>query len=236
VDIGSLRNTGACVIELSDLRFSYPGSDFELRIQRLHVARGETVAIVGPSGIGKTTLLNLIAGVDVPIAGHVIVDAKELSAENDAARRAYRLTHIGMVFQNFELLEYLTVLDNILLPLRIGAAVKVTEEHRQRAVELARHVGIGDKLRRHTQQLSQGERQRVAVSRALLLQPDLVLADEPTGNLDPANKHVVLQLLLEYVRDQGATLVTVTHDQTLLNQFMRVVDLSTLNGGASCAA
>jgi ABC-type lipoprotein export system ATPase subunit len=193
------------------------------------------VAIVGPSGSGKTTLLNLIAGVDVPSAGQVIVDGKELSAENEAARRAYRLTHIGMVFQNFELLEYLTVLDNILLPLRIGAALKVTEEHRQRAVELARYVGIGDKLQRHTQQLSQGERQRVAVSRALLLAPDLVLADEPTGNLDPANKLVVMQLLLEYARDQDATLVTVTHDQTLLDQFMRVVDLSTLNGSASCA-
>jgi ABC-type lipoprotein export system ATPase subunit len=223
------------VIEVSDLRFSYPRSDFELRAERLHVARGETVAIVGPSGSGKTTLLNLIAGVEVPSAGQVIVDGKELSADNDAARRAYRLTHIGMVFQNFELLEYLTVLDNILLPLRIGAALKVTEEHRQRAVELARYVGIGDKLQRHTQQLSQGERQRVAVSRALLLAPDLVLADEPTGNLDPANKLVVMQLLLEYARDQDATLVTVTHDQTLLDQFMRVVDLSTLNGSASCA-
>lgn len=225
------------MIELTNLRFRYPDSEFELRIDGLRIARGEAAALIGPSGSGKTTLLNLIAGVCLPSAGKVIVDGRELSSMTDADRRAYRVNHIGMVFQNFELLDYLTVLDNILLPLRIGAAHKVTDYHRQRAIDFANQVGIGDKLRRHPQHLSQGERQRVAVSRALLLQPDLVLADEPTGNLDPANKQIVLQLLLEYCRATGATLVTVTHDQALLEHFERVVDFDSFSvAGAECAA
>ncbi|MGI9327741.1 MAG: ABC transporter ATP-binding protein [Pseudomonadales bacterium] len=225
------------MIELSDLRFRYPESNFELLVNALQIARGETVALVGPSGSGKTTLLNLIAGVFVPSAGRVTVAGKELSVANDAARRAYRLSHVGMVFQNFELLDYLSVLDNILLPLRIGSGQRVTDRHRQRAIDAAHQVGIADKLGRHPQQLSQGERQRVAVSRALLLEPELVLADEPTGNLDPTNKHIVLQLLLDYALNSGATLVTVTHDQALLGHFQRVVDIGSISvAGGKCAA
>jgi ABC-type lipoprotein export system ATPase subunit len=225
------------MIELRDLRFSYPHSDFELDIKGLRIARGESAALIGPSGCGKTTSLHLIAGVSLPSAGKVIVDGQELSAIPDAERRAFRLKHIGMVFQNFELLDYLTVLDNILLPLRIGAARKVTHQHRETAVDLARKVGIVDKLRRHPQHLSQGERQRVAVCRALLLRPALILADEPTGNLDPKNKHLVLSLLLDYARTTGATLVTVTHDQALLGEFDRVVDFDSLGvAGGQCKA
>ena len=134
-----------------------------------------------------------------------------------------------MVFQSFELLEYLCVLDNILLPLRIGSGLSVGDSLRDRACELAAHVGISDKLRRYPGQLSQGERQRVAVSRALLLEPSLVLADEPTGNLDPHNKTLVLDLLLDYARQQSATLVTVTHDTELLSRFDRVIDFRSLN-------
>ena len=134
-----------------------------------------------------------------------------------------------MVFQGFELLDYLSVMDNILLPLRIGAGMKVDTSHRQRAMALADRVGIGDKLRRFPDQLSQGERQRVAVSRAMLLQPSLLLADEPTGNLDPSNKGLVLDLLLDYVAESGATLLTVTHDRELLSRFHRVLDIAEVN-------
>jgi putative ABC transport system ATP-binding protein len=217
------------MIEIGQLHFQYSGSDFALQVERLAIAAGETVAVVGPSGSGKTTLLNLMAGVLLPDRGQVQVGAQQVSALGDKARRDYRIKHMGLVFQNFELLEYLSVLDNILLPLRIGSGLVVTRQLRTRAIELAEHVGIGDKLRRYPGQLSQGERQRVAVSRALLLQPALVLADEPTGNLDPSNKSVVLDLLLDYARTQAATLVTVTHDEELLQHFDRVVDFRQLN-------
>jgi putative ABC transport system ATP-binding protein len=217
------------MIEVGQLQFQYGGSDFALQVERLAIGSGETVAVVGPSGSGKTTLLNLLAGVLLPDKGEVRIGADLISALGDSARRDYRIKQVGMVFQNFELLEYLSVLDNILLPLRIGTGLAVTGQLRVRASELAEHVGIGDKLRRYPSQLSQGERQRVAVSRALLLQPTLVLADEPTGNLDPSNKGVVLDLLLDYARSHAATLVTVTHDAELLRRFDRVVDFRELN-------
>ena len=217
------------MIEVRDLHFTYTGSQFALSVNALDVARGETVAIVGPSGSGKTTLLNLIAGVALPVSGEVVVGGQPLSKQDDSARRFFRIRQIGMVFQGFELLDYLNVLDNILLPLRIGGGLRVTPQARERAIALAEHVGIGDKLRRFPGQLSQGERQRVAVSRALLLQPPLVLADEPTGNLDPSNKGLVLELLLDYVAESGATLLTVTHDRELISRFARVLDISELN-------
>jgi putative ABC transport system ATP-binding protein len=217
------------MIEVGQLQFQYSGSDFALQVERLAITAGETVAVVGPSGSGKTTLLNLLAGVLLPDEGQVRIGAELISTLSDSARRDFRIKQMGMVFQNFELLEYLSVLDNIMLPLRIGSGLVVTRQLRLRASELADHVGIGDKLRRYPDQLSQGERQRVAVSRALLLQPTLVLADEPTGNLDPSNKNVVLDLLLDYARSHAATLVTVTHDQELLRRFDRVVDFRELN-------
>jgi putative ABC transport system ATP-binding protein len=217
------------MIEVRDLRFHYTGSEFALHIDHLAVQSGEAVAMVGPSGSGKTTLLNLIAGVVLSDTGNIRVGKQQVDAMSDAARRSFRISGIGMVFQNFELLEYLPVVDNILLPLRIGAGLKVTDGARRRAAELAQYVGIGDKLQRYPAQLSQGERQRVAVSRALLLQPPLVLADEPTGNLDPSNKGLVLELLLDYVRTSGATLVTVTHDRELLSSFQRVLDFRDIN-------
>ena len=147
----------------------------------------------------------------------------------DAERRDFRIRQLGLVFQNFELLDYLTVQDNVLLPLRVGRGLAVTNELQQRALSLADKLGIADKFKRHPAQLSQGERQRVAVCRALLLQPPVILADEPTGNLDPANKFAVLDLLLECARESGATVLTVTHDGELLQRFSRVVDFQQLN-------
>jgi ABC-type lipoprotein export system ATPase subunit len=128
------------------------------------------------------------------------------------------------VFQEFELLEHLDVLDNILLPCRITRAVQLHQKHRDRAAELAREVGIDDKLRRYVRKLSQGERQRVALCRALLLEPPLLLCDEPTGNLDPANREHVLDILFDYVRRNQTTLLTVTHDHDLLPRFDETVD------------
>ena len=143
------------------------------------------------------------------------------------------VAHVGLVFQEFELLEYLDVLDNVLLPYRVNSSLRLTAGVRQRARELLGSVGIGDMLDRYPDQLSQGERQRVAVCRALLVSPRLLLADEPTGNLDPANKGRVLDILLDYAAGNGATLVTVTHDSDLLSRFERVIDFREFTGMAA---
>ena len=190
----------------------------------MRIERGSTVAFIGPSGSGKTTLLNLIAGIALPLSGSIVTGETELTTLDDADRRAFRIQNVGLVFQEFELLEYLTVFDNILLPYRINAAMKLDEAVRARARELAREVDIADKLDRYSTKLSQGEKQRVAVCRALLSEPTLLLADEPTGNLDPNNKGRVLDILFEYAERTGATLVTVTHDHDLIGRFGRVID------------
>ncbi len=212
------------MIEIGDLRFSYDEGDFLLEIPQLKVADGETVAIVGPSGSGKTTLLNLIAGIATPRSGQVTTNGYKISELQDAARRDFRIANIGLVFQEFELLEYLNVLDNILLPYRINRTLQLDKSVRVRAEDIAERVGIGDKLARYANQLSHGEKQRVAVIRALLVQPPLLLADEPTGNLDPLNKDRVLDILLQYATDNAATLITVTHDHDILHRFQRVID------------
>jgi putative ABC transport system ATP-binding protein len=212
------------VITIRDLEFRYAEGDFFLRIPELRIERGSTVAFIGPSGSGKTTLLNLIAGIALPLSGSVVTGETELTTLDDADRRAFRIQNVGLVFQEFELLEYLTVFDNILLPYRINAAMKLDAAVRARARELAREVDIADKLDRYSTKLSQGEKQRVAVCRALLSEPKLLLADEPTGNLDPNNKGRVLDILFEYAGRTGATLLTVTHDHDLIGRFGRVID------------
>jgi putative ABC transport system ATP-binding protein len=213
------------MIRISDLHFRYREGDFALRVLDLRIDRGETVAVIGPSGSGKTTLLNLIAGIALPHAGSVTTNDVEIAALDDTARRAFRITNIGLVFQEFELLEYLSVRDNILLPYRFTPALRLDRAVRERAEQLAGQVGIADKLGRLVNRLSHGERQRVAVCRALLTQPTLLLADEPTGNLDPANRDLVLDFLFDYARSASATLVTVTHDHDLLERFARVIDV-----------
>ncbi len=212
------------MIEVQDLDFRYAEGDFVLRVPELTIERGSTVAMVGPSGCGKTTLLNLVAGITSPGGGVITTNDVEVTALTDQARRDFRIRNIGLVFQEFELLEYLNVLDNILLPYRITSALELASDVRDRAQRLAQDVGIADKLDRHPDKLSQGEKQRVAVCRALLTEPVLLLADEPTGNLDPGNKGRVLDILFDYAERSGATLVTVTHDLDLVDRFSRVVD------------
>ncbi len=212
------------MISISDLRFHYSQGGFALHVPELEVESGERVAIIGPSGSGKTTLLNLIAGIRLPQSGRVVTKQIDISDLADGERRDFRIQNIGLVFQEFELLEYLNVLDNILLPYRINTSLELTKGVRQRASELAEMMGIGDKANRNVRRLSQGEKQRVAVCRALLAEPPLLLADEPTGNLDPTNKDRVLDILVEYAESKGSTLVTVTHDHDLLSRFERIID------------
>jgi putative ABC transport system ATP-binding protein len=220
------------VISIENVTFCYSGSDFRLHIPRFEVRSGDTVAVVGPSGSGKTTLLNLAAGVLVPDDGSVRIEDVDVCSLSEPKRRDFRISRIGLVFQEFELLEHLSVLDNILLPCRISPRIELDQARRERARELAHEVGIGDKLRRYPRRLSQGERQRVAVCRALLLQPPLLLCDEPTGNLDPVNKEHVLDILFAYVRRSGATLLTVTHDHGVLDRFDQTFDVGEFHNSA----
>ena len=218
-------------LELQELRFAYGREGFTLWLPHLVIRPGESVALVGPSGSGKTTLLNLIAGILNPDSGSITLDGKCLSELGQHRRRRHRLASIGMIFQSFELLDYLDVRDNVLLQARLARGVSINDALEQRARVIAEELGLGEKWHRPVDALSQGERQRVAVCRALLLDPPLVLADEPTGNLDPDNKQKVLdQLIALCVRDQRI-LLTVTHDHSLLHSFDRVIEMGELRAG-----
>ena len=219
------------VLSISDIRFQYPVDGFGLEVPALQVAAGESVAVIGPSGSGKTTLLNLIAGILKPASGRIVTAGADLASLDDDALRSLRVTRLGLVFQEFELLEYLNVRDNILLPYRISKALTLTEHVTEAALQLAERVGIGAKLGSYPERLSQGERQRVALCRALITNPGMILADEPTGNLDPANKGIALDFLFGYVRERTATLVTVTHDHQLVDRFDRVIDFQNFMPG-----
>jgi putative ABC transport system ATP-binding protein len=222
------------MISIQNLQFHYPNSEFTLTVPEFVVSSGEEIAIVGPSGSGKTTLLNLLAGILTPGHGKVLVNEVAVNDLDDSARRDFRISNIGFVFQDFELLDYLSILDNILHPYRITGALQLTGEVRQRAISLAEEMGIAGHLKKHPGELSQGEKQRAAICRALLSKPSFILSDEATGNLDPANKTLILDLLFRSVDEHDATLVAVTHDHELLPRFDRVVDFKDFQtGGAS---
>lgn len=212
------------MIQLTNIQFNYPSGEFNLSLDNMMVETGEKVAVIGPSGSGKTTLLNLVAGILSPKEGSVRIDDFEISVQHDKARRDYRITNIGFIFQDFGLIDYLHVRDNILHPYRISKALKIDGEVREKAGWLAGQMGIGDKLGRYPADLSHGERQRVAICRALLPGPKLILADEATGNLDTDNKAHILELLFQAAHDHKATILAVTHDQELLHHFDRVIN------------
>ena len=214
------------MIHIESLIFHYPSGEFRLEIPGLRAARGEKLAVIGPSGSGKTTLLNLIAGIMTPINGTIKVENIKVSQLSDAQRRDFRITNIGFVFQDFELLDYLNVMDNILHPFRITKALRLSKEVKERTKALADEMGIGNKLKRRSNDLSQGEKQRAAICRALLPLPKLILSDEATGNLDPPNKTRILDLLFRSVENHDATLLAVTHDYELLKRFDRVIDFN----------
>lgn len=212
------------MINIQSLDFRYPSGEFQLNIADFRMAKGEKVAVIGPSGSGKTTLLNLIAGIITPATGSIKMGDTRVDQLNDAQRRRFRISNIGFIFQDFELLEYLSVVDNILHPYRISKILKLEPSVHARAYQLADQMAIADKLKRKVGNLSQGERQRVAICRAMLTNPDLILADEATGNLDPKNKTHILELLFKSVEENQATLLAVTHDHELLPYFDRVID------------
>ena len=174
----------------------------------------------------KTILLSITC---MLLMNFGMAQEKEINNLQDAERRNFRIKEIGFVFQDFKLLDYLNVLDNILLPYRINNTLKLKDETHTVAKELAQTLKIGNKLNKYPSKLSHGERQRVAICRALLNKPSIILADEPTGNLDPANKAHIMDILFEYVNNYSSTLITVTHDHALLSGFDKVLDFEKLN-------
>jgi len=221
------------MITLENVRFSYPGDSFELRIDQLDIESVETVAFVGPSGCGKTTLLNLISGVFLPDAGMITVAGTRVSDLRPQERQTFRIENIGLVPQNFELLDYLTVRENILVPFRISSAKSLPDDILARCEELAESAGIVSHLGKYPSQLSQGERQRSALCRGLITSPKLILADEPTGNLDPENQEKIVDLLLEEASRIGSTVVMITHEPELLPRFSRTVNVLELREGGA---
>ena len=225
------------MIEIRDLRYAWPGAAGDvLAIDALDVPAGASVFLHGPSGCGKSTLLALLAGVLVARAGSVRLLGQDWRALSAVRRDARRADHVGIVFQQFNLLPYLTVLDNVLLPCRFSAlrAARCEGGPREAAQELLRRVALEPALwRRRATELSVGQQQRVAAARALVGAPELVIADEPTSALDAPLRDDFMALLLGECRARGSTLVFVSHDERLAARFDQRLALPALNRAAS---
>ena len=213
------------MIEMRNIRFNYRNNGFQLNLPELSIQPGEKVSLIGPSGTGKTTLLNLLAGILVPTSGVIEIDGLDIAGLPTEDRQDFRAVKMGLIFQEFGLLEYLTVLENICLPYRISPVLELDAGVSERAFEIAETIGLGEKLHRYPKHLSQGERQRIEVCRAMITQPAMILGDEPTGNLDPGNRDHVAKMLFDYSARSGAPLLVVTHDYELVEQFDRSIDI-----------
>ncbi len=210
-------------LELSGIAKTHKGAPRPI-LSDLHlkVKKGEAVGLVGRSGCGKSSLLHLIAGIDQPDAGHILINGQNLNSLSDGRRTLLRRENIGLVFQFFHLLPHLTTVENILLPALIAGD---RDKFRQRAMQLIEAVGLGPQADNKVSVLSGGEMQRVALCRALLRQPSLILADEPTGNLDESHRDTVMELLLRMAVEEGAAVIFVTHDLKLARQGDRFLRL-----------
>jgi len=214
------------VAQTQNLRKTYHFGDTEVHALRevsLEIGEHEFVAIWGPSGSGKSTLCNLIGLLDVPTAGEVIVGGRVASGLTDARRSELRNASIGFVFQNFNLIPVLTALENVMLPLQISGVGK--KEASRRAERLLEEVELSDRMHHRPQKMSGGQQQRVAVARALVTDPALVIADEPTANLDTRNANLIIDLMRKINQDRGAAFVFSTHDDRLLDRVDRRIHL-----------
>jgi putative ABC transport system ATP-binding protein len=223
------------LLEITGLTKSYPlpggGVHRVVDVAEFALASGAQLALRGESGSGKTTFLHLLAGILAPDAGRIVLDGRDVAALGEAARDRVRAETIGYIFQTFNLLQGHTVLENVELGMAFGRGVD-----RAHATALLQRVGLGDKLGHFPRQLSTGQQQRVAVARALANKPKLVLADEPTGNLDRKNSREALALIREVCRENGAALLLVSHDEEVLAGFENLQDFATLNRAGNSAA
>ncbi|MGQ0524979.1 MAG: ABC transporter ATP-binding protein [Betaproteobacteria bacterium] len=221
----SARSAKPGIVRVTGLAKQVHTGDAQLTILEgvsFEVGSGEAVAIVGVSGSGKSTLLGLLAGLDTPSAGDVLIDGRSLYALDEDGRAALRARMVGFVFQSFQLLPAMTALENVMLPLELTGELAA----RDAAAAMLERVGLAARMHHYPKQLSGGEQQRVAIARAFVTRPALLLADEPTGNLDAATGAQVIDLMFELNREQGTTLLLVTHDESLSRRCERVLRLA----------
>lgn len=212
------------LIQAQDLHYEITNHDNQIRILsglNLSVAEGDQIAIIGSSGSGKSTLLSMLAGLDVPTSGSVQIKGNAFSALNEDGRAALRAQHMGFVFQSFQLLPALTALENVMLPLQL----KSHQDAEKLSLEALDKVGLSHRVQHYPKQLSGGEQQRVAIARAFATQPNILFADEPTGNLDSTTGQMIIEMLFNMNHEAGTTLILVTHDIQLAKRCKRMFKL-----------
>ena len=213
------------ILQIRDLHFQYPASDFKIEISDIKITQGSKIAISGKSGSGKTTLIHLISGILKPQSGEILFYDESITDMNDKEIRKHRILNIGFIFQEFELLEYLNVMENLILPYKINKSLVLDAEIKDKAKEIANRIGIGNKLDQHPKQLSGGERQRLAIARALITSPPLIIADEPTGNLDEKTSNIVMDEITDQVSYTNSTLIMISHNNELISSFDETIDI-----------
>lgn len=215
------------IIELKDIVKTFPVGDDEITILHgisLNIQQGEFVSIVGPSGNGKSTLLNMVTGIDRPSSGEVIVSGRPIHEMSENQLAKWRGQDVGIIFQFFQMLPSLSLLQNVVLPMEFANKFK-RSERRERAMDLLELVGLADQANKLPSMVSGGQQQRAAIARALATDPALLIADEPTGNLDAKTAGQVFDLFVHLIEEQGKTMLMVTHDQELANQIPRKVEI-----------
>lgn len=215
------------LIELHQVRKVYDLGEVQVEALKgatLSMDRGEYVALIGPSGSGKSTLMNTLGCLDRPSSGSYLLDGKEIVTMNRDQRAKIRNEYIGFVFQNFNLLNRTAAIENVELPLLYGAKIP-KKQRRDRAKEMLAAVGLADRMHHHSSQLSGGQQQRVAIARALVNQPSILMADEPTGNLDSNTSREVIDLFRQLNEERGLTVILVTHDQQVARNAKRKIAL-----------